>query len=206
MKKLILSTMLFLGLVACNQTNTENKTENNNNMKEATNKTFQPVDPKTIQENAIQLFGDKWALVTAGDSSSFNMMTISWGTMGVLWNKPVVFVFIRPQRYTFGFMEKHDEFTLSFFTEEYREALNICGTVSGRNVNKVDSTGLTPRFTKNGNVAFEEAYMILECKKLYTEFLDPKAFTDTTLVNKIYKAGDFHKVYVAEIVNAWEKK
>ena len=204
MKQLILSTILFLGLVACNQTNTENKTENN--MKEETNKTFQPVDPKEINENAIQLIGDKWMLVTAGDSSSFNTMTASWGTMGFLWNRPVVFVFIRPQRYTFEFMEREEEFTLSFFKEEYRKALQICGTTSGRDVNKVEKAGITPHFTPNGNIAFEEAYLVLECKKLYAQLLDPKAFLDTTIAPKVYPENDFHKVYVAEIVNAWEKK
>ncbi len=201
MKKLFLSTMIFLGLTACS-TGTENKTENN--MKEE--KTFQAVNPKEINENAIQLFGDKWTLITAGDSSSFNTMTASWGTMGTLWNKPVVFMFVRPQRYTFEFTEKSDAFTLSFFKEEYRQALQICGTVSGRDVNKVEKAGITPHFTPNGNVAFEEAYLVLECKKLYADFLDPKAFLDTTITSQIYPENDFHKVYVAEIVGAWEKK
>ncbi len=202
MKQFILSITFFLVLAACS-TNTESKTENN--MKEETNNTFQQVNPKEINENAIQLFGDKWTLVTAGDSSSFNTMTASWGTMGTLWNKPVVFIFIRPQRYTFEFTEKNSGFTLSFFKEEYREALQICGTTSGRDVNKVEKAGITPYSTPNGNVAFEEAYLVLECKKLYADFLDPKAFLDTTIVSKIYPESDFHKVYVAEIVGAWEK-
>ena len=193
--------MLLLGLAACTS-KMENKTENN--MKEE--KTFQTVDPKEINENTIQLFGDKWTLITAGDSSSFNTMTASWGTMGFLWNHPVVFIFIRPQRYTFEFTERAEEFTLSFFKEEYREALQICGTVSGRDVNKVEKAGITPHFTPSGNVAFEEAYLILECKKLYADFLDPKAFLDITIAPKIYPGDDFHKMYVAEIVSAWEKK
>ncbi len=203
MKQLILLITLFIGLSACNQPNTENKTENN--MKE-TNNTFQQVNPKEINENAIQLIGDKWMLVTAGDSSSFNTMTASWGTMGFLWNKPVVFVFIRPQRYTFEFTEKKDEFTLSFFKEEYRQALQICGTTSGRDINKAEKAGITPHVTPNGNVTFEEAYLVLECKKLYAQFLDPKDFLDTAIVSKNYPDKDFHKVYVAEIVNAWEKR
>ncbi|MDR1729989.1 MAG: flavin reductase family protein [Prevotellaceae bacterium] len=169
-------------------------------------KTFQAVNPKEINENAIQLFGDKWTLITAGDSSSFNTMTASWGTMGTLWNKPVVFVFIRPQRYTFEFTERKEGFTLSFFKEEYREALQICGTVSGRDVNKIEKAGITPYFTPGGNVAFKEAYLVLECKKLYADFLDPKAFIDPEIASKIYPENDFHKVYVAEIVGAWEKK
>ena len=80
-------------------------------------------------------------LVAAGDKEKFNMMTASWGSMGYLWNKPVVMVFVRPQRYTFEFTERKDEFTLSFFDEKYRHALDVCGSVSGRDVNKVQENG-----------------------------------------------------------------
>jgi flavin reductase (DIM6/NTAB) family NADH-FMN oxidoreductase RutF len=175
-------------------------------MQEETNKTFQPVNPREVNENAIRLMGDKWMLVTAGNSSSFNTMTASWGSMGFLWNKPVVFVFVHPQRYTFEFTEREEEFTLSFFREEYREALEICGTVSGRDVNKVEKTGITPYVTPNGNIAFEEAYLVLECRKLYADFLDPEAFLDTAISPEFYPERNFHRVYVAEVVNAWEKK
>ena len=90
------------------------------------------IEAKNIDKNVIKLIGQDWMLVTAGDQEKFNMMTASWGSMGYLWNKPVVMVFVRPQRYTFEFTEKKDEFTLSFFDEKYRHALNVCGSVSGR--------------------------------------------------------------------------
>ena len=94
-------------------------------------------------------------------------------------------------------------FTLSFFKEEYREALQICGTLSGRDVNKVEKAGITPYFTPDGNVAFEEAYIIMECKKIYADFLNPKAFIDTSIISNVYPGDDFHKVYIGEIVNTW---
>jgi flavin reductase (DIM6/NTAB) family NADH-FMN oxidoreductase RutF len=169
-------------------------------------KNFQSIPPKEINENAIKLIGEKWTLITAGDPSSFNMMTASWGNIGFLWNKPVVTVFVRPQRYTFQFTEKKDEFTLSFFQEEYRSVLQFCGNKSGAEVNKVEKTGLTPVFTPNGNIAFKESYLVLECRKLYTDFLKSEAFLDRTLIEKNYKANDFHKFYVAEITKAWIKK
>lgn len=190
--------------MACNAKK-ENKKEDMMSS-DNTVKTFQVVNPKEIDENAIKLIGDKWMLVTARDSAKFNMMTASWGTIGYLWNKPVVFIFIRPQRYTFGFLEEKENFTISFFGEQYRDALKICGSMSGRDVNKLEKTGLTPRYTEAGSVAFEEANLILECKKMYADFLNPEAFIDTAIVSAHYPAKDFHKVYVAEIVKAWEKK
>lgn len=199
-----LTVILFVAAV-CAACGNQRKQEEMK-MKEESVKVFQGVAPKEIDDNFIKLIGDQWMLVTAGDSSGYNMMTASWGCAGFLWNKPVVFIFIRPQRHTFGFIEGNEEFTLSFFGEEYRNALQICGTVSGRDVNKTEKTGLTPRYTDAGNVAFEEARLILECRKLYADFLNPEAFIDRAILEKSYPEKDFHKVYVAEIVNAWEKK
>lgn len=190
--------LLIGGSVACNDKKKEGKMEEMGKM--------QLVKPKDITDNYIKLIGDQWMLVTAGDSSRFNMMTASWGGVGFLWNKPVVFIFIRPQRYTFGFLEANDSFTLSFFEEKYRPALSICGSVSGRDTDKVQKTGLTPNITENGNVTFKEARLVLECKKMYADFLNPEAFINKQIIEDTYKEKDFHKVYVAEIVNAWVRK
>ena len=70
-------------------------------------------------------FADQWALLTAGQKEHFNMMTISWGGMGTLWNKPVVTVYVKPCRYTYEFMEKNDYFVVSFFGGTHKEDLNI---------------------------------------------------------------------------------
>lgn len=167
---------------------------------------MQKINPKEIDENVIRLIGDEWMLVAAGDREKFNMMTASWGSMGFLWNKPVVMVFVRPQRYTYEFTEKGDMLTLSFFGEQYRRALNVCGSVSGRDTDKVKECGLTPYFTEAGNPVFEEASLVLECRKLYVDFLKEEAFVDSKIVDAHYKQKDFHKMYVVEIVNAWVKK
>lgn len=167
---------------------------------------MQKINPKEIDENVIRLIGDEWMLVAAGDREKFNMMTASWGSMGFLWNKPVVMVFVRPQRYTYEFTEKGDMLTLSFFGEQYRRALNVCGSVSGRDTDKVKESGLTPYFTEAGNPAFEEASLVLECRKLYVDFLKGEAFVDSKIVDAQYRQKDFHKMYVVEIVNAWVKK
>ena len=64
---------------------------------------FQNIDPKTLPENVFSLIGDRWMLVTAGTPAHCNTMTASWGGLGVLWNKPMATIYVRPQRYTFQF-------------------------------------------------------------------------------------------------------
>ena len=118
---------------------------------------YYAVLPEQIQDNPFKLIGKDWALVTSGTKDSFNTMTVSWGGVGVMWGKPVAFTFIRPQRHTFGFIENNNYFTMSFFDEEYRDALNFCGTKSGRDDDKPKETGLTPAFTEDGIPYFEQA-------------------------------------------------
>ncbi len=161
------------------------------------------IDPKELKPNAIRLIGEEWMLVTAGDIDSFNTMTASWGALGELWFKPVAFVFIRPQRYTREFVEKNDVLTLSFFPEKYRKALGFCGSHSGRTTDKIAETGLTPYETETSGIAFREASIVLECRKLYRQEMEADAFIDKTIIEKAYPAGDFHTTYVVEIVNAW---
>lgn len=164
------------------------------------------IDPKDIKENAIKLIGEDWMLVTAGSLDNFNTMTASWGAIGELWYKPVAFIFIRPQRYTYEFVENNDTLTLSFLPETHRSALKFCGSHSGRNTDKIAGTGLTPFATETGSVAFREASIVLECRKLYKQNMDPEAFINKAIIDKAYPGGDFHITFVAEIVNAWVKE
>lgn len=168
--------------------------------------TMNALNPKEISEKAIGLIADRWMLVTAGTRERFNTMTANWGGMGYLWNKPVVFVFVRPNRYTFGFMEENETFTLSFLGEEYRETLKICGTLSGRDTDKVTRAGLTPEFTEQGNVTFAQADMVLECRKLYADMIRPERFLDPSPDTKWYSNGTYHKMYIAEITGAWRRE
>ena len=159
---------------------------------------FKEINPVEIAENPIHLIGKEWMLVTAGTPEEFNTMTASWGAMGELWFKPVCFCFIRPQRYTFEFMEKGDVFTLSFFDEKYKPQLNFCGSRSGRETEKARECGFTPVAAENGSVFFNEARLVLECRKLYFQDLDPANFRDETIM-KNYPKKDFHRMYVGEI-------
>lgn len=153
---------------------------------------------KDITENAIKLFKNDWALLTAGNES-YNTMTVSWGEMGELWGKDVCTVFVRPQRYTFEFTEKNDFFTVSFFSEEYKKALAFCGSKSGRDYDKAKETGLTAFETGYGT-AFEQARLVLCCKKLYADDFKEDCFKDKSLIDDIYPTKDYHRVYVGEIV------
>lgn len=154
--------------------------------------------PEEIQGNVFSMIGSDWMLVTAQNGEKYNTMTASWGGMGVLWGKPVAFVFIRPQRYTYTFLENTDRFTLSFFGGACREALALCGRVSGRDTDKIREAGLTPFSTNDGYISFKEASVILECNKLYADFIKEENMLDPALMEH-YKAGDFHKMYIAEI-------
>ena len=154
------------------------------------------INPNEIKDNFIELIGKEWMLVSAGDKEKFNMMTASWGGVGVLWNRPVVFAFIRPERYTREFIDARNEFTITFLGPEHRKAHSICGSKSGREL-----------FTEAGNPVFEEARLTLECKVVYKSEIEEAKFLDPTVFPRWYdeKNGNAHIVYIAEILNAWEK-
>ena len=166
---------------------------------------FRSINPQEIYDNPFKLFGSDWGLVTAGNPEGLNTMTVSWGGVGIMWNKPVTFTFIRPTRYTFEFLERNDLFTICFFDESYREALSFCGSKSGRNVNKVEETGLTPMFTEEGTPCFEQARMVLVCKKLYAQFLNEESVLGGEPVLKQYNGDEYHKMYISEILEVLTK-
>ena len=149
-------------------------------------------------ENPFTRIGTDWMLVTAGNQEKCNTMTASWGGVGVLWNKPVSFLFIRPQRYTLAFIEREAYYRLAFFGDGHRNALNFCGTKSGREYDKWKETGLTPAFDLAPYP--EEAEVVLICRKLYRQDMTPEAFLDEKLRGDNYPKDDYHRVFVGEIV------
>ena len=158
---------------------------------------FKEIKPGKLESNIFDLIGREWMLVTAGVPDHFNTMTASWGGAGILWGKPVAFSFVRPQRYTYEFMQKYGGYTLSFFGDSCREALNLCGSRSGRDTDKVKESGLTPAFCDDA-VYFEEARLVLVCRKLYAQDLTKESFIDKEIA-KTYTDDDLHRVYVGEI-------
>ena len=155
------------------------------------------INIRDIKISPVELISDGWALLTAGNEEKFNTMTVSWGAVGEIWGKDAVFIFIRPQRYTYEFTEKTEGLTLSFFSEEYRDALKLCGRVSGRDCDKITEAGLTPMLIGE-RAAFEEARMVMSCRKLYADDIKECAFVDPALLSN-YSAKDYHKMYIVEI-------
>lgn len=160
---------------------------------------FTEISVTDLRDNPFRLVGREWMLITGGTLNAFNTMTASWGTLGHLWERDVAICYVRPQRYTYGFMERSGVYTLSFFGEEWRKALEYCGSNSGRDVDKMAQTGLTPFATPGGAVGYEQARLILECRKLYAGDIAEAGFVERAVMDTVYPQRDFHRFYVGEI-------
>ena len=165
---------------------------------------FKEISVFDIKDNLFKLIADDWMLITAGNLKKFNTMTASWGALGELWNKKVAICFVRPTRHTYEFMEQADTFTLTFFDEKYREILDFCGSKSGRNVDKIAKTGLTPIEYEGTAVYYVQARLVLICRKVYTQDIDPKHFLDP-VIHDAYPKKDYHRMYIGEIVSCLTK-
>ena len=165
---------------------------------------FQSIDPKQLQENVFSLIGDQWTLITAGTPDHCNTMTASWGGLGILWNKCVATCYIRPQRYTKEFVDREEYFTLAFFGEEWRKALSLCGSKSGRDVDKVKECGFTVKTAACGAPYFEQADLVLVCRKRFAQEMDP-ANIPQDVKEKWYPNQDYHTMYIGEIVEVLQK-
>ena len=167
-------------------------------------KRFIETDPHELTGNVFRLIGRDWMLVTAGKERSFNTMTASWGGLGVLWNAPVSMIFVRPSRYTYEFIEREREYSLSFLGPDDRRTLQVCGSKSGRDIDKAKETGLTPVF-QEGTTYFEQAKLVLVCRKLYDSPMDPSNLLDEAVDEKWYPDKDYHRMFVGEIVKVLRK-
>jgi flavin reductase (DIM6/NTAB) family NADH-FMN oxidoreductase RutF len=164
---------------------------------------FKTRNPESLDDNFFRRINRDWMLITAGTLEHFNTMTASWGTMGILWNKPVAICFIRPHRYTFQFAEKHDFFTLTFLEDTYRDILSFCGSHSGKDTDKIAGTGLVPLELGRESISFEQAQLIFECRKMYADYIKEDNFFTRELIRKNYPGRDFHRFYIGEIVNCY---
>lgn len=159
---------------------------------------FKQIEFVDIKENAVDLLKNQWGLVTAGTKDEFNTMTVSWGAVGELWGQDMATIYIRPQRHTVKFLEKEDYFTITFFEKDYHNALAFCGSKSGRDVNKIAETGLTPAFDENAPY-FEEAKIVLVCKKVAKGEFKPEQMIDKSIISTQYPANDYHYIYYGAI-------
>ena len=160
------------------------------------------IDPFRAQLQPFHLLEKRWLLLCAGDfaNGDYNAMTVSWGSFGMLWQRPFVQVFVRPTRYTSEFLERYTDFTLCAFPESQRSALQILGSLSGRDGNKMETAGLTAQAAlKVSAPVFAEADLIMECQKMYHDRIRPENFQfhDT---HDHYPHQDFHQIIYGEIL------
>lgn len=151
----------------------------------------------------LSVFDKKWALLTAGNEEKFNTMTISWGGLGTLWGRPVATVYVRTSRYTHDFMDSEEYFTVSFYPEACRKILGVLGSKSGRDMDKMKDSGLTP-VQAGASMSFEEAEVTLVCKKLFKQQLDV-ANMPNDVARAMYEGQAPHDMYIGEIVEVIRK-
>jgi flavin reductase (DIM6/NTAB) family NADH-FMN oxidoreductase RutF len=161
-----------------------------------------PIPYDDLLARAHYLWAKQWLLLTAGDfeSGHFNTMTVGWGSIGTMWGRPFAQVVVRPVRYTYSFMERYDTFTLCVFSETYRGAVNLLGTKSGRDGDKIAQAGLTPIPSERvAAPGFAEAELVLECRKIYWDDMDPAHFLDPRIEGN-YPQKDYHRIYYGQIL------
>ncbi len=161
-----------------------------------------PIPIEKLITRPYGLFEVQWLLLTSGDfnSNKYNTMTISWGSLGVMWGRPIAMVVVRPQRYTRQFIDQYPTFTLCAFPAQYHEALDLLGTISGRDGDKIAQAGLTPQASSCvAAPSFAEAELAIECAKIYWHDFDPAHFIDPK-IDRNYKAKDYHRMYFGEIL------
>lgn len=167
---------------------------------------YQTIDPKDFVLSPVKKIGDEWLLITAGDKFGYNTMTASWGALGVMWNRPAATCYIRPNRYTYEFIEKNDIYTLCFFDEAHKPALSLLGKKSGRDGDKITEAGLTPICDEEtGAMYFSEATTVIFVKKMFFSDLKNGTFHDETVLSNYSETNPMHRMYIGEILKIWEK-
>lgn len=216
--KCVLPAIILTLLMASCMSNNEKKTEkstnsetlSNNNISNDWQSQYDRIEASDLPDNVFELIGQQWMLVTAGNNESYNTMTASWGGLTYIWERSASIMYIRDTRYTYQFLQKEESFTLSFFSEQYRGAMRICGTKSGRDTDKVKEAGLTPIETPSGLMSFGEARMIIECKKMLVQELDYANLSEpykAKIMEESYNnEPSKHQMFISEITNIWLKK
>lgn len=151
-----------------------------------------------FNKNPFQLIGREWMLVTAKKGDKMNTMTAAWGGLGIMWDKNVAFIVIRPSRYTKEFIDSADTLSLTFYDKEYKKQLAYLGSVSGRDEDKISKSNFTVVY-EGETPYFKEANLAIICKKLFRQEFTPDSFVENGLVEKYYPGKDYHTLYIAEI-------
>ncbi|MDO4459671.1 MAG: flavin reductase [Clostridia bacterium] len=157
-----------------------------------------------LPNNPFKMIGKDWMLITAKKGDRVNTMTASWGGVGILWNKPVAYIFIRSSRFTKGFVDEGSELSLCMLPEQFREQLTYFGRHSGRDEDKIATAGLEIAY--EGEVPyFSDSDTVFICRKLYAQEMKAECFCVDGLAESNYADGDFHTTYVVEIEKVLKK-
>ena len=155
-----------------------------------------------LQMNPFTAIGTDGFLITAGTSEKYNTMIASWGSMGVLWGRNILTLYVRQSRYTHQFLEQNEGFTVSFFPPEMKERLLWCGRHSGRDYDKIAETGLKISCLRGPNgderVTFKQASLVFSCTKAAVLPLVKESFL-LPEIESFYQDGDFHTTYIGFI-------
>ena len=159
------------------------------------------VDYRNYVEETIKAFSEgRVLLVSSGKKGSSNVMAIGWGTMGIIWKKPLFLVLVRPSRHTYGLIEETGDFTVNVVPPELKEVATYCGTVSGRDHDKFKEKGLTAiPSLKVKTPIIKECILHFECRVVYKSDLIPSEL-EKTIIPASYPEGDFHRTYFGEIL------
>ena len=159
--------------------------------------TFDQYAPQVIQTLP------KGAFLTVRHGGRDNVMTIGWGTIGVIWGQPIFSVLVRPSRFTFGLLEASGEFTVSIPLTDMSKALAVCGSKSGRDIDKFAAAGLQKLpGVKIATPVIAGAGLHYECKVVFKQPMNP-APLDSTLNSSFYSNGDYHTLYFGQIQATW---
>lgn len=152
-------------------------------------------------EHTIEQIGKNGLLLVAGQKG--NPMTIGWGTIGIIWGKPVFIVLVRPSRYTFKLMEKFSEFSVNVPPGRLNREVAICGSKSGRDTDKIKECSFTLEKGKMISVPYiKECLMHYECRTVHKNKVI-KTELDEKTVKSYYPGSDLHTIYFGEILGVY---
>ena len=149
-------------------------------------------------------FLSKGAFLTTTAEGKLNTMTIAWGSIGYIWQRPVFMVMVRPSRHTYQMIEASGEFTVSLPLKDMKAALGICGSKSGRDTDKFAAAGLKPTPARQIKTpVIEGCGLHYECRVVFKQTMDP-AQLDQSITEQKYASGDFHTLYFGEILACYK--
>jgi flavin reductase (DIM6/NTAB) family NADH-FMN oxidoreductase RutF len=207
MKKITLLFFALLWLMACHNTA---PTQPENIMEKSFDELFKAIDPAEMTDNVFRLVGGDYTVITSGTGEDYNSMVASWGGWGMFFDGPVTWCFLRANRYTLEYMRKTGTYTTTYFDEQYKDDIMLFGTHSGRDSDKMRTHALTAVVSPQGNVAYKEAKLIIECELIEITTVDPNDFYleegKNFIVDAYGEAQDYHKLVFGKITKVWVRQ